>query len=119
MGFRPRTARAGNRRFGLLSALAARAQHTKPPYKTDLLWELTLSALNHPGRARTHGRDIEEVDEDGLHRGPRFLLGRLALLLATATGHLVPNLVVQPRRRRLYTCTSRDRQIAFGSGRPN
>jgi hypothetical protein len=42
-------ARAGNRRFWLLSALRA---HTKMPYKIDLLWE-TLRALKHPGRART------------------------------------------------------------------
>ena len=42
-------ARAGNHRFGLLSALRA---HTKAPYKPDLLWE-TRRALNCPGRART------------------------------------------------------------------
>jgi hypothetical protein len=45
-------ARAGNRRFWLLSALCA---HTKVPYKPDLLWE-TLRALNCPGRARTVSR---------------------------------------------------------------
>jgi hypothetical protein len=44
-----RTARARNRRFRPLSALRA---HTKPPYKTDLIWE-TLKALKRPGRART------------------------------------------------------------------
>jgi hypothetical protein len=38
------TARAGNRRFGLVSALHA---HTKAPYKTDLLWE--MRALKRPG----------------------------------------------------------------------
>jgi hypothetical protein len=40
------TARAGNRRFGLLSTLPS---HTKAPYKKDLLWK-TLRALNRPGR---------------------------------------------------------------------
>jgi hypothetical protein len=40
---------AGTRRLWLLSALRA---HTKPPYKTDLLWE-ALRALNCPGQART------------------------------------------------------------------
>ena len=43
------SARAGNRRFRLLSALRA---HTKEPHKTDPLWE-TQRALNRPGRART------------------------------------------------------------------
>jgi hypothetical protein len=43
------TARAGNRRFCLLSALRA---HAEAPYKPDLLWEM-LRALNRPGRART------------------------------------------------------------------
>jgi hypothetical protein len=43
------TARAGNRRFWLLSALRA---HTKAPYKTDL-HRKTLMALNRPGAART------------------------------------------------------------------
>ena len=46
---RRRTARVGNRRFGLLSALRS---HTKAPYKIDLLWE-TLRVLKRPGRART------------------------------------------------------------------
>jgi hypothetical protein len=46
-----RTAQAGNRRFGILSALRTQ---TKAPYKTDLLWE-TPRALNRPGRARTGG----------------------------------------------------------------
>jgi hypothetical protein len=45
------TARAGNRRFGLFSALRA---HTKAPYQTDSLWK-TRRALNRPGRARTGG----------------------------------------------------------------
>ena len=42
---------ARTRRFWLLSALHA---HTKPPYKTDLLWEM-LRELNHSGRDRTAG----------------------------------------------------------------
>ena len=43
-------ARAGNRRFGLLSALRA---HTKPIYCGNrLLWK-TLRAIDCPGRART------------------------------------------------------------------
>ena len=42
-------ARAGNRRFWLLSTLRA---HTKVPYKIDL-HRKTLIALNRPGRART------------------------------------------------------------------
>ena len=46
------TARAGNRRKGLLRALRT---HTKAPYKPDLLRE-TLRALKRPGRART-GQD--------------------------------------------------------------
>ena len=40
------TARAGNRRFGLVSALRA---HTKAPYRTDLLREM-LRALKRPAR---------------------------------------------------------------------
>ena len=47
-------ARAGDRRFWLLSALRA---HTKAPYKTDLHRE-TLMALNRPGTARTVGRTV-------------------------------------------------------------
>ena len=43
------TARAGNRRIWLLSALHV---HTKPPYKTDL-HKKTLRLLNRPGRVRT------------------------------------------------------------------
>jgi hypothetical protein len=42
-------ARAGNRRFGPISA---RHTHKKAPCKTDLLWE-TLGVLNRPARART------------------------------------------------------------------
>ena len=42
-------ARAGNRRFWLLSTLRA---HTKVPYKIDL-HRKTLIVLNRPGRART------------------------------------------------------------------
>jgi hypothetical protein len=42
-------ARAGNRRFGLVSALRA---HTKAQYKPDVLWR-TRRALDRPGRART------------------------------------------------------------------
>ena len=42
-------ARAGTRRFRLLSALRA---HTTAPCKTELLRE-ALRALNSPGRART------------------------------------------------------------------
>jgi hypothetical protein len=44
-----RTARAGNRRFGPLSALRA---HTKAPYKMDFNRK-TLRALNGPGTVRT------------------------------------------------------------------
>jgi hypothetical protein len=52
----PSPARAGNRRFGLLSA---QRTHTKAPYKPDLLWP-----LNRPGRARTVPvRDIEHLLE--------------------------------------------------------
>ena len=51
---RNETARAGNRRFRLLSALRA---HTKAPYKTDL-HRKTLMALNRPGTART---DVVEL----------------------------------------------------------
>jgi hypothetical protein len=43
------TARARNRRFGMLSALRA---DTKAPYKTELLWG-TLRVLKRPGQART------------------------------------------------------------------
>jgi hypothetical protein len=49
------TARAGNHRFGLLSALRA---HTKAPYKNDLLRE-TLRALNRPRMARTEEHQPE------------------------------------------------------------
>jgi hypothetical protein len=42
-------ARAGNRRFGLLSALIA---HTNAPHKTNSRWK-RLRAHNRPGRART------------------------------------------------------------------
>jgi len=52
------TARAGNRRFWLLSTLRA---HTKAPYKTDL-HRKTLMALNGPGTARTE-HVLEEVRE--------------------------------------------------------
>ena len=40
------SARAGNRRFGLLSGFCA---HTKAPYKIDLLWR-TRRVRNRPGR---------------------------------------------------------------------
>jgi hypothetical protein len=50
-------ARAGNRRFWLLSALRA---HTKMPYKTDL-YRKTLRALKRPGRP---GQDGEGGDDD-------------------------------------------------------
>ena len=43
------TARAGNRRFRLLSTLRA---HTKAPYSTDFHRKV-LMALNRPGTART------------------------------------------------------------------
>ena len=46
------SARAGNRRFGSLSALCA---HTKAPYKMDFNRK-TLMALNRPGTARTDPR---------------------------------------------------------------
>ena len=49
---RPRPVRAGNQRFGLLSALCA---HTNVPYKTLRL--ITLSALNRP-RAGPDGRGL-------------------------------------------------------------
>ena len=42
----PQTARAGNRRFRLLSALRA---HTKTPYRTHL-YRKTLRVLKRPGR---------------------------------------------------------------------
>jgi hypothetical protein len=58
------SARAGNRRFWLLSALRA---HTKAPYKTTLLWE-TLRPHNRFGRARTDGdvADVPQVAGEGL-----------------------------------------------------
>jgi hypothetical protein len=51
------SARAGNRRFWLLSALRA---HTKAPYKTDLLGK-TLRAFSRPGRSRTVEAAFQEV----------------------------------------------------------
>ena len=45
----PHTARAGNRRFGRLSALHA---HTKAPYRMDF-HSKPLRALNRPKAART------------------------------------------------------------------
>jgi hypothetical protein len=46
--------RAGNRRFGPLSALRA---HTKAPYKIDY-HRKTLMALNRPKAARTLAEDV-------------------------------------------------------------
>jgi hypothetical protein len=56
------TARAGNRRFGLLSALHA---HTKLPHKTDLLWR-TLRPIKRPERAQTGQQLVRESDGLGL-----------------------------------------------------
>jgi hypothetical protein len=51
------TARAGNGRFGRLSALCA---HTKAPYKMDF-HRKTLRPLNRSGRVRTvGGREVQE-----------------------------------------------------------
>jgi hypothetical protein len=47
-------ARAGNRRFWLLSSLHA---HTQTAYKIDLSWE-TRRPLNRPERARTGYRSL-------------------------------------------------------------
>jgi hypothetical protein len=58
-------ARAGNRRFGLLSAHRARR---KAPYKTDLLWE-TRRAGGRPGRAQTAG-EAGRVQEPARGREP-------------------------------------------------
>jgi hypothetical protein len=55
------TARAGNRRFGRLSALRA---HTKTPYKTDL-HRNTLMELNRPGTARTVPQHPADVEGEG------------------------------------------------------
>jgi hypothetical protein len=55
----PISARAGNRRFWLLSALRA---HTKPPYRTGL-HRKTLRVLNRPGRARAVRVRVEECAE--------------------------------------------------------
>jgi hypothetical protein len=54
-------ARAGNRRFWLLSTLRA---HTKVPYKIDL-HRKTLIALNRPWE----GADGAERERGGVHRG--------------------------------------------------
>jgi hypothetical protein len=65
------TARAGNRRFWLLSTLHT---HAKAPYKNNLLWE-TLRALNHPGKAQTGEdavRDRAHVDCPGSKKGVRL-----------------------------------------------
>ena len=71
----PTSARAGNRRFGLLRA---RRAHTKAPYKPDLLWE-TLRALNRPGRARTV--EVGRVGDGRRLRACRALRARLAARL--------------------------------------
>jgi hypothetical protein len=59
-------ARAGNRRFGRLSALRA---HTKAPYKTDL-HRKTLMALNRLDRdgADSPADRVEELAERVLQR---------------------------------------------------
>jgi hypothetical protein len=66
------TARAGNRPFGLLSALRAR---TNAPCKPYSLWE-TLRTLNRPRRARTVAQCLVR-HEDAL-RWPRQLDGQIA-----------------------------------------
>jgi hypothetical protein len=58
------TARAGNRRFGLLSALRA---IQKAQYKLDLRWR-TLRALKRPRRART---DLAPAPLELDHQVPR------------------------------------------------
>ena len=75
---RSATARAGNRRFWMLSALRT---HTKAPYKTDSLWR-TLMTLKCPGRARTvveEAADLQRaVPERHLGRDPQQRHGGLA-----------------------------------------
>jgi hypothetical protein len=51
------TARAGNRRYWLISALRS---HTKAPYKIDSLRE-PLRPREHPGRARTLRRRLVDA----------------------------------------------------------
>jgi hypothetical protein len=63
--FGGQTARARNRRFGLLSALRA---HTKPPHKTDSLWK-ALRVPKRRGRARAEGLERLGVDEVGPRLG--------------------------------------------------
>jgi hypothetical protein len=60
------TARAGNRRFGPLSALRA---HTKAPYKMDF-HRKTLMALKRPGAARTVAPERERVEVERRERAP-------------------------------------------------
>ena len=62
------TARADNRRFGLLNALRA---HTEEPYKNDVLWR-TLGPLKRPGLARTEQAGV------GAARGAEELRGEVA-----------------------------------------
>jgi hypothetical protein len=77
------TARVGNRRSWLLSALCA---HTKPPYETDLPWR-SLRPLTRLGRAQTaEERDRERAAEDAVElRGLLRELGQLACGTRTIT----------------------------------
>jgi hypothetical protein len=64
-GAAPLTARAGNCRFGPLSALRA---HTKAPYKMGF-HRKTLRALNRPEAARTvHQRALRQCEDLGRGR---------------------------------------------------
>ena len=80
------TARAGNRRFGPLSAVRA---HTKAPYKIDF-HKKTLRALNRPWAARTDGQEAHaraRLRDSGDHLG----FGRIV-----ASGIKVPIMLANP-----------------------
>jgi hypothetical protein len=80
------TARAGNRRFGPLSAVRA---HTNVPYRIDF-HKKTLRALNRPWAARADGQEAHaraRPRDGGDHLG----FGR-----TVASGTEAPNMLANP-----------------------
>ena len=68
-----RTTRAGNRRYGPLSALRT---HPKAPYKTDLPWK-TLRARNGAGPGQTEDKEDDEDDREPTHAADLHLSGQV------------------------------------------
>jgi hypothetical protein len=103
----PSTARAGNRRIQLLSALRA---HTKAPHKDDIL-RRTLRALKRPRRARrtdaggqAHGhrrqRDAEHTHLSRGSKGMHLLSPSYTSLFLGRTLNIVRECEALRRRQR-------------------